>query len=101
MDMQIWMISMHSVECYMTYRGFKAKFDYSQEDEALVGHVVGIAGTIGFHGDNWSELRTAFKNVVDGYLEDCKILGIRPEGPYDDDCDILDGFDYQNDQSGY
>lgn len=103
MGMPTWMISMSSVKCYMTYRGYKAQFDYCQEDEALVGHILGITGTIGFHGDNWAELRTAFKHVVDGYLDDCKILGIRPEVPYGDydEGDILDGFDYQNDQSGY
>lgn len=58
----------------MTYRGYAARTEYSDEDQLLVGHVAGIRDVIGFHGESVTELRQAFETAVDDYLQTCERL---------------------------
>ena len=66
----------------MTYKGYAARIEYSDEDEAFVGHVASIRDVVGFHGESVSELRAAFVEAVDDYLETCENLGRTPQKPY-------------------
>jgi predicted HicB family RNase H-like nuclease len=66
----------------MTYRGYAARVEYSEDDGCFVGHVVGIRDVIGFHGESVAELRSAFAEAVDDYLETCLKLGREPNHPY-------------------
>jgi predicted HicB family RNase H-like nuclease len=66
----------------MTYNGYAARISYSDEDELFVGRVVGIRDIITFHGENVSELRAAFQEAVDFYLESCAARGEQPNKPY-------------------
>ena len=66
----------------MNYKGFAARVEYSEEDGCFVGHLAGIRDVIGFHGETVAELRAAFAEAVDDYLETCKKLGQAPNHPY-------------------
>ncbi|MBH3413303.1 MULTISPECIES: type II toxin-antitoxin system HicB family antitoxin [Pseudomonas] len=66
----------------MTYRGYAARIEYSDEDQLLIGHVAGIRDVIGFHGESISELRRAFEEAVDDYIETCEKLGREPQKAY-------------------
>lgn len=66
----------------MTYKGFTARVEYSEEDGCFVGHIAGIRDVIGFHGESVAELRAAFEEAVDDYLKTCKKLGQEPNRPY-------------------
>ena len=66
----------------MTYKGYSARVEYSDEDQLLVGHVAGIRDVIGFHGESVSELRAAFEEAVDDYLQTCARLGREPQKTY-------------------
>ncbi|HPO08354.1 MAG TPA: type II toxin-antitoxin system HicB family antitoxin [bacterium] len=66
----------------MTYRGYAARIEYSDEDRCLVGHIAGIRDVVGFHAESVSELRKAFQEAVDDYLETCEKLGRAPQKPY-------------------
>ena len=66
----------------MTHTGFAARVEYSEEDGCFIGHVAGIRDVIGFHGESVTELRAAFEEAVDDYLETCKKLGQEPNHPY-------------------
>lgn len=66
----------------MTYKGFAARIEYSDEDGCLVGHIAGIRDIVGFHGESVAELRAAFEEAVDDYLNTCKKLGQEPNRPY-------------------
>jgi len=48
----------------------------------LFGHIAGIRDVVGFHGEAVSELRAAFEEAVDDYLEICKKTGKQPQKPY-------------------
>lgn len=66
----------------MTYKGYAARVEYSEEDGCFVGHIAGIRDVIGFHGESVAELRAAFEEAVDDYFETCKRLGREPNHPY-------------------
>lgn len=66
----------------MTHKGYAARVEYSEEDGCFVGHIAGIRDVIGFHGESVSELRAAFEEAVDDYLESCRKLGREPNHPY-------------------
>ncbi len=66
----------------MTYRGYAARIEYSDEDQCLVGHIAGINDVVGFHGDSVAELRAAFEEAVEDYLEACEKLNRPPQKPY-------------------
>ncbi len=53
----------------MSYKGYIAKIEYSNEDGCFVGHVADINDIVGFHADLLSELRSAFEESVDDYIE--------------------------------
>ena len=60
----------------MTYKGYAAHIEYSDEDACFIGHIAGIADVIGFHADNVQDLRDAFGAAVDDYLATCEKLAI-------------------------
>ena len=66
----------------MSYKGYLARVEFSEEDDCFVGHIVGIRDVVGFHGESVSELRAAFEEAVDDYLETCERLGKEPQRPY-------------------
>ncbi|MGL5967161.1 MAG: type II toxin-antitoxin system HicB family antitoxin [Kluyvera sp.] len=65
----------------MTYKGYAAKIDYSDEDQCFIGRVAGIKDVIGFHADNVADLRTAFEEAVDDYIAYCTEQGREPLRP--------------------
>lgn len=66
----------------MSYKGYAAKIEYSDEDQCFVGHIAGIQDIVGFHGESVAELREAFVEAVDDYLEMCARLNRAPQKPY-------------------
>ena len=66
----------------MTYRGYAARIDYSDDDGCFIGHIAGITDVVGFHGESVAELRAVFEEAVDDYLETCEKLKRPPQKPY-------------------
>lgn len=66
----------------MTYKGYSARIEYSDEDECFVGRIAGIRDIISFHGESVNEIRQAFKEAIDFYLETCETRGETPNKPY-------------------
>lgn len=66
----------------MTYKGYAARVEYSEDDECFIGHIAGIRDIVGFHGESVSELRSAFAEAVDDYLATCTKLSQAPNRPY-------------------
>jgi predicted HicB family RNase H-like nuclease len=66
----------------MIYKGYAARIEYSDEDNCFIGHIAGINDVVGFHGESVDELRAAFRDAVDDYLETCAKLNRAPQKPY-------------------
>ena len=66
----------------MTYKGYAATIEYSDDDECFIGHIAGIKDRVGFHGESVIELKEAFHDAVEDYLETCTAVGKEPQKPY-------------------
>ena len=66
----------------MEHTGYLAKIDYSDEDELFTGRLAGIDDVIGFHGESVAELKAAFIEAVEDYVDTCKKLGRKPQKVY-------------------
>ncbi len=66
----------------MTYKGYAARVEYSDDDECFIGHIAGIRDVVGFHGDSVVELRSAFEEAVEDYLATCAKLQREPNHAY-------------------
>lgn len=66
----------------MNYKGYAARIEYSNEDQLLIGHVAGIRDVIGFHASCVAQLREAFEEAVDDYLDTCIKLDREPQKAY-------------------
>ena len=65
----------------MVYRGYSACVACSNKDGCFVGHIIGIQDVVGFHGKSGDELRAAFEEAVDDYLETCARSGRATQKP--------------------
>jgi predicted HicB family RNase H-like nuclease len=66
----------------MTYKGYFARIEYDDEDGIFFGRLAGIRDGIGFHAETVADLRSAFREAVDDYLETCDKIGKAPEKPF-------------------
>jgi predicted HicB family RNase H-like nuclease len=67
----------------LKYNDFIATVKYSEEDEAFIGRIEGISSVVSFEGQSVKELKTAFKEAIDSYLDFCKRKGIvEPQKSY-------------------
>ncbi len=64
---------------YLTYEGYLGTVIFSAEDEVFYGKVYGINDLITFEGKSVKELKNAFEESIDDYLESCKALGKQPD----------------------
>lgn len=66
----------------MTWKGYSARIEYDDEDGIFFGQIAGIRDGVGFHADSVAELRTAFHEAVDDYIETCARIGKEPDRSY-------------------
>ncbi|SIT09378.1 type II toxin-antitoxin system HicB family antitoxin [Paracoccus saliphilus] len=66
----------------MTYKGYHARIEYDDDDAIFVGHIAGITDEVGFHAETVPDLKGAFHEAVDDYLEACTKIGKEPQKPY-------------------
>jgi predicted HicB family RNase H-like nuclease len=63
----------------MAYKGYSARIDYDDRDGIFVGDILGINGIVSFHAESVADLRSAFEEAVDDYLDSCAKLGKTPQ----------------------
>ena len=66
----------------LRYKGYMASVGFSAEDEVFHGKVIGINDLVTFEGRSVSELKKAFKEAIEDYLETCRELKKQPEKTY-------------------
>ncbi|MBI3838525.1 MAG: type II toxin-antitoxin system HicB family antitoxin [Planctomycetia bacterium] len=64
------------------YKGYTGRAEYDHETGLFHGEVDGTRDVITFQGKTVDQLRAAFVDSVDDYLEFCKKRGEAPEKPY-------------------
>ncbi|MFH1933546.1 MAG: type II toxin-antitoxin system HicB family antitoxin [Pseudomonadota bacterium] len=66
----------------MEYKGYFAKVEFDDEANIFHGEVINLRDVVTFQGETVYELRKAFHDSVDDYLEFCAARGEEPEKPY-------------------
>ena len=66
----------------MSYKGYSARVEYDDEDGIFIGRIAGIRDGVGFHADTVEDLREAFRDAVEDYLETCAKIGKEPQRAY-------------------
>jgi predicted HicB family RNase H-like nuclease len=66
----------------LEYKGYYASLHFSSEDEVFYGKLLGIDDLVNFEGASVKELKKAFHEAVNDYLETCKELGKEPNKTY-------------------
>jgi len=66
----------------MEYKDYYAKIEYSSDDDLFFGSIIGINDSITFEGKSIEELRIAFQEAVDDYLDMCRKIGKEPQKVY-------------------
>jgi predicted HicB family RNase H-like nuclease len=66
----------------MEYKGYFGKVEFDDENNVFYGEVINLRDIITFQGESVGELRRAFRDSVDDYLEFCAARGEEPEKPY-------------------
>lgn len=66
----------------MEYKGFQGVVQFDDEANIFHGDVVNTRDVITFQGESVAELKKAFEESIDDYLEFCKAHGEEPEKPF-------------------
>jgi len=66
----------------LIYKDFIATVKYSEEDEAFIGRIEGINSVVSFEGQSVEELKSAFHEAVESYLDFCNRKGIKLRKSY-------------------
>jgi len=66
----------------MSYKGYTARIEYDDEDGIFCGRIAGISDGVGFHADTVEDLRAAFHEAVEDYIETCAKVGKDPQKAY-------------------
>jgi predicted HicB family RNase H-like nuclease len=60
------------------YKGFVGSVHFNADDNVFHGKIEGINDLVAFEGESVAELRKAFHDAVDDYIELCKEAGKEP-----------------------
>ena len=66
----------------MEYKGYIGKVEFDDEAEIFHGEVINTRDVITFQGTTVAEIKQAFHDSVEDYLDFCTQLGHEPEKPF-------------------
>ena len=66
----------------MRYKGYIGKVEFDDEANIFHGEVINLRDVITFEGESVRELRQAFQDSVEDYLEFCAERNEKPEKPF-------------------
>jgi len=64
------------------YKNYYASVHFSSVDEVFYGKILSINDLVNFEGSSVKELKTAFEEAVEDYIETCKQVGKSPDKTY-------------------
>lgn len=66
----------------LTYKGYSGSIEASIEDACLHGRILFVDDLVTYEGDSVPEIRAAFQDAVDRYLNHCQRVGKAANKPY-------------------
>lgn len=65
-----------------SYKNYCGSIEFSIEDNCLHGQILFVRDLVTYEADGIGQLKTAFENAVDYYLEKCERDGLTPDKPF-------------------
>lgn len=66
----------------LSHKGYNALIRFDADDEIFYGELLGIRDIVSFDADTVAELKVAFVEAVEDYLETCRKVGKEPDKPF-------------------
>ena len=66
----------------MIYKGYHGSVSFDEDLEIFHGEVTDLRDVVTFQGRSVDELKNAFQESIDDYLEFCEERGEKPDKPY-------------------
>ena len=66
----------------MKYKGYEGVVSFDDEAGIFHGEVIGLRDVVTFQGKSVEEIRTAFEESINDYLEFCESRGEQPDKSY-------------------
>lgn len=66
----------------LKYEGYTGHVEFDDEADLFHGEVLDLKDVVTFQGKTPSEIRQAFRDSIDNYLEFCKERGEDPDRPF-------------------
>ena len=66
----------------LKYKDYIGSVHYGSDDEVFYGKIEGINDLVSFEGKSVEELKAAFENAVEDYLDLCRLNDKEPEKMY-------------------
>ena len=66
----------------MQYKGYMGRVEFDDKADIFHGEVIGLRDVITFQGKTVGQVKRAFRESVDDYLEFCTKRGEKPEKPF-------------------
>ena len=67
---------------FFNYKGYCGSLEVSVDDDCLFGKVLFINDLVTYEGQSPAELKAAFEESLDYYLDKCERDGVNPEKPF-------------------
>jgi len=66
----------------LKYKGYSGVVEYDSDENILFGKIINANAVITFVGQSTDEIKIAFQESVDCYLDTCNKKGIEPKKPF-------------------
>lgn len=66
----------------LQYKNYYASVHFSAADEVFFGKILGINDLVSFEGSSVNDLKAAFEEAVDDYLNTCAVIGRQSDKTY-------------------
>lgn len=66
----------------MHYKGYEAVIEFDENADTFHGEIVNLRDVVTFQGSSASDLKKAFAESVEDYLDFCRERGEEPEKPF-------------------
>lgn len=66
----------------LQYKNYYGSVHFSADDEVFHGKILGINDLVNFEGTSVKELKAAFEEAVDDYIDTCNLVGKSPDKTY-------------------
>ncbi|MFA7658142.1 MAG: type II toxin-antitoxin system HicB family antitoxin [Candidatus Gastranaerophilaceae bacterium] len=77
----------------LEYKDYFGSVEYSGDDNVFYGKILGIKALVLFEGQSVDELKSAFYEAVDDYINTCKEMKLELEKPFKGSLNIRIGRD--------